>query len=363
MPSDKAAYLAAHYLTVDRKSSSSSSKKRKRSKNNHNNNDGLLIKDDDDSSWDTSSRNQNEDDDPDGPVTVAGTSAEFRRAKKSAWTTIGGGSSSSTSTTTAKPTKQNDEDAAADAIIASVAAEQAAAAREADGDDADPGLVGVAPPSQVPMMSDGTYAGLQSAKAITAQLRIRQRAEQEELARLTAERAAAAAAGKLPEDEGEVVLRDATGRRVDAAMRRAEMRRAAAEAEKAEEMRRRALKGEVQLEQARKRREQLEDAALMPLARGKDDEGMNAEMRAQERWNDPMAQFLGGTDAKDGSRKGAKGRRPVYKGAAAPNRYGIRPGYRWDGVDRGNGFEAERFKAINRKQMNKGLEYAWQMDE
>jgi len=32
-------------------------------------------------------------------------------------------------------------------------------------------------------------------------------------------------------------------------------------------------------------------------------------------------------------------------------------------VDRGNGFEAERFKAINRKERNKDLNYAWQMDE
>ncbi|KAK4134403.1 hypothetical protein BT67DRAFT_456310 [Trichocladium antarcticum] len=54
---------------------------------------------------------------------------------------------------------------------------------------------------------------------------------------------------------------------------------------------------------------------------------------------------------------------PVYKGPAAPNRYGIRPGYRWDGVDRGTGFEGERFKAINRRERNKGLDYAWQMDE
>lgn len=347
MPSDKVSYLAAHYLSADAKPST---KKRKR-KHHSPTNDGLLIQDDDEPGWSTSNRNA-EDDDADGPVTVEGTSAEFRRAKKSAWKSIGSN----------KP--KNDDSAAADAIIAFAAAEKADAAREADGDDVgDPGTVAPV----VPMMSDGTHAGLQSAAAITAQLRLRQQAEQEELDRLNAERAAAEKRGEAPVDEGEVVLRDATGRRVDAAMRRAEMRRAAVETEKSEEMRKRALKGNVQLEAARRRREALEDAALMPLARGKDDEEMNAEMRAATRWNDPMAQFLSGEggdgDGRGGRRKGAKGRRPVYKGPATPNRYGIRPGYRWDGVDRGNGFESERFKAINRKERNKDLNYAWQMDE
>ena len=108
---------------------------------------------------------------------------------------------------------------------------------------------------------------------------------------------------------------------------------------------------------------------MMPLARGKDDEELNREMKEARRWNDPMAQFLEPDEAPRAAGRSGKGagrgasRRPVYKGACPPNRYGIRPGYRWDGVDRGNGFEAERFKALNRRERNKGLEYAWQTDE
>lgn len=360
MNSDKAAYLAAHYLTVEKPSknkSSSTSKKRKRKAKNEN--DGLLITEDDDLGWGTT-KNQSGDDEDDPVTVVTGTtSAEFRRAKKSGWKTIGAPIPTDTKDA------RDEEAAVADAILAQAAAEKEAAAREADGEDDIPMVDAPAhdDDADVPMMADGTHAGLQSAKALSAQLRKRQKAEREELARLKAERAANGG----DDGEPEIILRDATGRRVDVSMRRAELRRAALEAEQAEEAKKRALKGEVQLEQARQRREALDDAKLMPLARRKDDEEMNRELKAQERWNDPMAQFLdgssgGGGEGGSGGKKSSGKRRPVYKGAAPPNRYGIRPGYRWDGVDRGNGFEAERFKAINRKERNKGLEYSWQLD-
>ncbi|KAI9858999.1 MAG: Pre-mRNA-splicing factor cwc26 [Pleopsidium flavum] len=86
---------------------------------------------------------------------------------------------------------------------------------------------------------------------------------------------------------------------------------------------------------------------------------MNEELRGRERWDDPMAGMLS-SSGKGPKREGGK---EVYKGAAMPNRYGIRPGSRWDGVDRGNGFEKEYFAARNRRRNLKELDYAWQMDE
>lgn len=366
---DLNSYLAAHYLTADPKPT----KKRKRKTPKLGATGGLLIADDDEPGWKNPKGSEDDDDDAELQTTVAGTSAEFRRAKKSAWKTVG--------ETAAAASKRkgggggDDDDAsAADAILASAAAETAAAA--ADADEA-PAVADGDGEGDV-RMSDGTFAGLQSAKAISAQLAKRREEEMAELEEMEREKKAKRKKKKKKgaeddeDEEDQVVLRDATGRRVDVSMARAEARRAAAEAEEKarrdEEARKRALKGDVQLEEARMRREQLGDAALKPLARGKDDEELNEEMKAARRWNDPMAQFLGDDDMPAAAGKPGRGgksssRRPVYKGAAPPNRYGIRPGYRWDGVDRGNGFEAERFKALNRRERNKGLDYAWQTDE
>ncbi|RYP04501.1 hypothetical protein DL764_004402 [Monosporascus ibericus] len=346
MPSDLSAYLATHYLTADPKPS----KKRKRKQAGAAADSGLLITDDADTGW---TRSGGEDDGEEGiEASVAGTSAEFRKAKKSGWKVVGGASTSNnpSATTTIQqrnPQNQTGEDAdasarEADAILATAAAD-ASAAGGAEGDDDAP-----------VMMSDGTHAGLQSAAAVSAQLERRRKAERAEFEKTS-----------KSHKEAETVYRDATGRRVDVEWKRAEARRAAAAAREKEEAAQRALRGDAQAREAERRREELLDARTMAFARTADDEGLNEELRAQTRWGDTMAQFVGsggGGGGADGKRKRLKGR-PVYQGAAPPNRYGIRPGYRWDGVDRGNGFEAERFKAINRRERNKGLEYSWQMDE
>ncbi|KAL4900871.1 hypothetical protein BDW74DRAFT_161240, partial [Aspergillus multicolor] len=116
--------------------------------------------------------------------------------------------------------------------------------------------------------------------------------------------------------------------------------------------------GDVQRAEREERRAALEEARVMPLARRADDEDLNEELRAQSRWNDPAAQFLTKGSGGAKSRTG----KPLYQGAFQPNRYGIRPGHRWDGVDRSNGFEKEWFAARNKKGRMEALEYEWQMD-
>ncbi|KAI2614393.1 Pre-mRNA-splicing factor of RES complex-domain-containing protein [Hypoxylon fragiforme] len=347
MASDKFDYIKSQYLVADPKPSKK--RKRKQKDDSSSNQAGLIIADDDETGWMRAKSNQNDDDDD--TAMVAGTSAEFRKAKKSAWKVLGGGGgglTTSASLAQDQQQQQNKDDEAADAIIASAAAETA----EAGNDNDAPAI----------MMSDGTYAGLQTAATVSAQLEARRRAERAEY-----ERASGGRNKKHAAEEEETIYRDATGRRVDVSMKRAELRREAQEAAAKEAAKVEALRGDVQVEAARSRREALEDAKVMPVARHADDAELNREMREKVRWGDTMARFVEPRVATEvvGAKKkkgGIKGK-PVYKGAWTPNRYGIRPGYRWDGVDRSNGFEGERFKAINRRERNKGLEYAWQMDE
>ena len=55
--------------------------------------------------------------------------------------------------------------------------------------------------------------------------------------------------------------------------------------------------------------------------------------------------------------------RPMYRGAAWLNRYGTLPGYRWDGVDRSNGFESRWFAAKAKREMIKQTVYKWSSED
>jgi pre-mRNA-splicing factor CWC26 len=348
-------YLASKYLTAEPSPSSSGSKKRKRK--TPSSTSGLIIADDDALGWSNTQTDNNEDDDSPLVASTPGSST-FRKSQKNAWKVVG-----------APAPKDSDLDAAtADAIIASTASENAAAAHldeaPAIADDNDRPIV---------RMSDGTHAGLQTAASVAAQLAARKKAETE------AWEAEERMHGKHKRGKEETVYRDATGRRIDISMARASAR-AEADAKLAKEKQEKEEQlGDIQRAAKARRKEELEEAKFMPLARTIDDEDLNRELKQRMRWDDPAAQFLsreklenqgrggggggGGGGDELGSGKAGGGGKPVYKGAAPPNRYGIRPGYRWDGVDRGNGWESERFKAINRRERNKGLDFAWQMDE
>ncbi|KAE8353097.1 Pre-mRNA-splicing factor of RES complex-domain-containing protein [Aspergillus coremiiformis] len=334
MPSNALAdYLAKNYLTAD-PATERPKKKRKKTKPLDTAAEGLIIADDDPPDLKSSGANFLNDDE-DGPSIVKSTrSAEFRRTKKSNWKTIGG--------------VGNEQDAA-DAIIASAAAENASRRNERDGEDA-PAVVEDEEDDGGMRMETGARAGLQTAAQTAAMV-----AAQERRKRIEAALYKDSPAG---EQGQETIYRDASGRIINVAMKRAEARRAEQEKLEKEEQAKEALMGDVQRQERESRRLQLQEARAMPVARTVDDQDMNDELRAQQRWNDPAARFL----TNKGPGTSATGK-PLYKGAFQPNRYGIRPGHRWDGVDRSNGFEKDWFAARNRRGRLEALDYQWQMDE
>lgn len=336
MPGSLADYLAKNYLNAD-PTPDRPKKKRKKTKTTDTASDGLIIADDDAPVF--GNARPLEDDEYKPSIDTSITSAEFRRAKKSGWKTIGG----------AAPAPKDSDQAAADAILASAAAERAAL--QADEGDEAPMIEGTIE-DDAPRMESGVRAGLQTAADTAAMVKAQERRKKAEEA-LYRDPAAADAKSQ------ETIYRDASGRIINVAMKRAEARRAEAEKKAKEEAAREALMGDVQRQQRETRKQELQEIRAMPVARGIEDEALNEELKDVARWNDPAAQFL---TQKKGPGASVTGR-PLYKGSFQPNRYGIRPGHRWDGVDRSTGFEKEWFAARNKKSRFEALDYQWQMDE
>ena len=316
-------YLAKNYLTADPQPPK---KKRKKTKTQA---EGLLISDDYDLRDPT-----REQDDEDGPQVSGTGTAEFRKSKKSNWQSIGA------------PAPRDADQVAADAIISAAAEE----ARERDAaDEDDPTRLNE--DGTAPKMESGARPGLQTAAQTEAMVKAqRERKRRDEEAGLMGPGGA--------KGTEETIYRDASGRIINVAMKRAEARKKAEEDKAKEEAAKEAQRGDVQRKEREERKQKLNDAKYMTLSRYADDAEMNDELREQDRWNDPAAMFL--TKKKEGKSKTGL---PLYQGPSAPNRYGIRPGHRWDGVDRSNGFEKEWFGARNKVQRRGELEYQWQMDE
>jgi pre-mRNA-splicing factor CWC26 len=97
--------------------------------------------------------------------------------------------------------------------------------------------------------------------------------------------------------------------------------------------------GKAQREKLLNNFEHMKDMANAPFAQDANSTTSNREqsLRNRVRVEDPMAQF----DTKEEESGGGGGStKPKYRGPPGPsNRFGLLPGYRWDGVNRGIGFE------------------------
>lgn len=134
--------------------------------------------------------------------------------------------------------------------------------------------------------------------------------------------------------------------------------------------------GLAQKRDAEARLQELELEKDKPFARTRDDPELDQMMKERVRWGDPMAHLvkkkqyeaplmdLG--DNEEMKKSGFVIPQSIPKHSwitrgleAAPNRYGIKPGRHWDGVDRSTGHEKDRFKKTSEKKATESEAYLW----
>ncbi|TKS82989.1 BUD13 -like protein [Collichthys lucidus] len=214
--------------------------------------------------------------------------------------------------------------------------------RARTGKDSDGDLSPPRRPGQGPRMLSGGTAGLVSVDVL--------RKEQEENRRRERN-------NQPLEDQSrnaQTIFRDKSGKRRDLDSEREEQRKKAGEKAAKDEKYAQWGRG---LAQSQMQQQKLEDAVLeaqKPLARHCDDEDLDRMLREQEREGDPMAAML----------RRKKDPKPQYKGPPPPpNRFNLLPGYRWDGVDRSNGFEKKRYMRMADKKAVQEAAYKWSVED
>ncbi|CAL5040901.1 unnamed protein product [Urochloa decumbens] len=171
------------------------------------------------------------------------------------------------------------------------------------------------------------------------------------------------------------VFRDKEGKRIS----EEEMRKAK-ESEKPKEIHIEWGTGLAQKREAEARLKELEAEKSKPFARTRDDPELDAMLKNRLRWGDPMAHLVKRKDPEflledlgDDEKMKESGfivpqnipsHSWLKRGVdPPPNRYGIKPGRHWDGVDRSNGFEKDMFKLKNEKQATEQEAYLWSVSD
>lgn len=141
----------------------------------------------------------------------------------------------------------------------------------------------------------------------------------------------------------ETVYRDTSGRIIDLNERRAQLKEDKERKEKeAKELQEQINSGELSRLKEQKYNELVAKAKRFDVSKN-DAEYIN-HMTSKERFDDPLSAFGETKKAEAVSETG----RPVYnKGINLPNRFKIKAGFFWDGIDRSNGFEESLLRKRN----------------
>ncbi|XP_030245804.1 BUD13 homolog isoform X1 [Drosophila navojoa] len=204
---------------------------------------------------------------------------------------------------------------------------------------------------------DGKKAGLQDAQSLKIETDERRREERRMFEQMSSE-----VSGR----DAEVQMRS-TGRRGRRARDAAaedpvERQRKEEHEEKKKQLYDRWGKGLKQLEDQKARHAEMVHEASKPVARYANDEDLERHLREQEHADDPMLEYMR-QKRKKREQHSDKPVLPVYEGSYPENRYGIRPGYRWDGVDRSNGYEQRWFDKQNERRAAQDEAYKYSVED
>ena len=197
-------------------------------------------------------------------------------------------------------------------------------------------------------MMNGERAGLQTGAEITAEAR-RRRAEED--ARL------AAMASSIPDDDlsTQTVYRDASGRKI--------IPKTAEQLATEEAQTKKSKWTPIETPGDRYREQDERDRGKGYRGRTEADVDRETGKAARDRWGDPLAQLKASgamasdeeddMDFDDPMRKFKKRKREhktskksdTFEGWFPPNRFNLKPGALWDGVDRSNGFENKMYQS------------------
>ncbi|KAJ0977322.1 hypothetical protein J5N97_012796 [Dioscorea zingiberensis] len=121
---------------------------------------------------------------------------------------------------------------------------------------------------------------------------------------------------------------------------------------------------------------ELELEKNKPFARTRDDPELDTMLKERVRWGDPMAHLVKRKHSEPVLEDFGENEKMMESGFVVPqtipphswlkrgldfppNRYGIRPGRHWDGVDRSTGYEKEFFMRQNEKRATESEAYLW----
>ncbi|XP_049296874.1 BUD13 homolog [Anopheles funestus] len=160
----------------------------------------------------------------------------------------------------------------------------------------------------------------------------------------------------------DTVVRDKSGRRRDVEKELREELTKRKHEEKKKEIYTRWGKGVKQVEEYNAQLQAAAHEMDKPLARYADDKDLDEYLKQQERDGDPMLEYLRNKQKEENKRAGIP-EKPMYQGSFPDNRFGLRPGYRWDGVDRSNGFEKRWFEATSKKKAVEEEAYKYSVED